>query len=263
MGYVMNSESGWVTSEGMSYGMMIAVQFNQRDVFDQLWAWAIKNMRHVTGKYKGESSRVESSRAAVWMHGKMHGWMDGWLGGAGVVDSLTPTPIPPTQPPPNPTKPTPTPDFFAWQCSLAGQKMDATPAPDGEEWFATALIFAHTRWNSSGRHDYEGEALKLLKALADTRRGMFTDQGMVTLNPVQPTITNPSYHVPHFYEIWVRFLRDRQETKTAAFYSQAAEFSRQLLRRWVRGGLWVDGEGGVLALGVVKGEQPVWICVSA
>jgi oligosaccharide reducing-end xylanase len=54
MGYVMNTESGWVTSEAMSYGMMIAVQFNQKDVFDSLWTWAWHNMRHVTGKYKGE-----------------------------------------------------------------------------------------------------------------------------------------------------------------------------------------------------------------
>lgn len=53
MAYIMNTESGWVTSEGMSYGMMIAVQFNQKDFFDQLWTWASHNMRHVTGKYKG------------------------------------------------------------------------------------------------------------------------------------------------------------------------------------------------------------------
>jgi endo-1,4-beta-D-glucanase Y len=153
--------------------------------------------------------------------------------GAGPINeahshSLTPTH---NRPPNKPTHKTKHADFFAWQCSLAGQKMDATPAPDGEIWFATALIFAHTRWTSQDRYDYEGEALKLLKALADTRRGMFNDQGGVTLNPVQPTITNPSYHVPHFYEVWVRFLKDRGEEKAAAFYLAAAEYSRGLLRK--------------------------------
>lgn len=114
--------------------------------------------------------------------------------------------------------------------------MDATPAPDGEEWFATALIFAHTRFGSQGRYNYEAEALNLLKALADTRRGMFNDKGGVTLNPVQPTITNPSYHLPHFCEVWARFLKDRGDEKTAAFYLMAAEYSRQLLRKCVRAG---------------------------
>ncbi len=144
MGYITNTESGWVTSEAMSYGMMVAVQFDKKDVFDSLWTWATKYMRHVTGKYK---------------------------------------------------------DFFAWQCSLAGQKMDPTPAPDGEEWFATSLIFAHNRWQSTGRYNYEAEALNLLVALADPQRGMFNEQAVPTLNPVQPTITNPSYHLPAFYEV--------------------------------------------------------------
>lgn len=109
--------------------------------------------------------------------------------------------------------------------------MDATPAPDGEEWIATALIFAHTRWASAGRYDYEKEALALLKTMADPRRGMFNEKGGVTLNPVQPTITNPSYHVPHFLEVWARFLSDRGEAKAAAFYKAGADYSRQLLRK--------------------------------
>lgn len=123
--------------------------------------------------------------------------------------------------------------FFAWQCSVAGQKMDATPAPDGEEWIASALIFAHTRWTSMGRYDYEREALTLLQAMADPRRGMFNEHGGVTLNPVQPTITNPSYHVPHFLELWARFLSDRGDGKSAAFYKMGASYSRQLLHKCV------------------------------
>ena len=174
LGYMTNTESGWVTSEAMSYGMMAAVQFDKKEVFDSLWAWSIRYMRHTTGKYK---------------------------------------------------------DFFAWQCSLAGQKMDPTPAPDGEEWFATALIFAHNRWSSTGRYNYEKEALNLLAAMADSQRGMFNVKGEVTLNPVQPTITNPSYHLPQFYEVWARFLTDRGQVRAATFYLMAASKSRILWRK--------------------------------
>jgi oligosaccharide reducing-end xylanase len=48
---------------------------------------------------------------------------------------------------------------------------------------------------------------------------------------VQPTITNPSYHLPQFYEVWARFLNDRGQPKSAAFYLTAAERSRMLLRK--------------------------------
>ena len=40
MGYVEDVANGDVRTEGMSYGMMIAVQLDRRDVFDRLWRWA-------------------------------------------------------------------------------------------------------------------------------------------------------------------------------------------------------------------------------
>src|SRR5262245_42915968 len=40
MAYIKDIGQGYVHSEGMSYGMMIAVQMNKRAEFDRLWKWA-------------------------------------------------------------------------------------------------------------------------------------------------------------------------------------------------------------------------------
>ena len=42
-----------VRTEGMSYGLMIAVQFDRKDIFDRLWRWSKKYMQHQEGLLKG------------------------------------------------------------------------------------------------------------------------------------------------------------------------------------------------------------------
>ena len=37
----------------MSYGMMIAVQFDRKDIFDRLWRWCKKYMQHQKGMFEG------------------------------------------------------------------------------------------------------------------------------------------------------------------------------------------------------------------
>ena len=46
MAYVSDLKNHDVRTEGMSYGMMVAVQLNKKDVFDRLWGWAKKYMQH-------------------------------------------------------------------------------------------------------------------------------------------------------------------------------------------------------------------------
>lgn len=53
MAYVSDIKNHDVRTEGMSYGMMIAVQFNRKDIFDRLWRWGKKNMQHQSGPLKG------------------------------------------------------------------------------------------------------------------------------------------------------------------------------------------------------------------
>ena len=46
MGYVSDIKNHDARTEGMSYGLMIAVQFDKKDIFDRLWRWSKKYMQH-------------------------------------------------------------------------------------------------------------------------------------------------------------------------------------------------------------------------
>jgi len=51
--FIYDTGSDDVRSEGMSYGMMIAVQMDRRAEFDRLWTWAHRYMRHANGPRRG------------------------------------------------------------------------------------------------------------------------------------------------------------------------------------------------------------------
>jgi oligosaccharide reducing-end xylanase len=51
--YLTDTGNNDVRTEGMSYGMMMAVQMDRRDVFDRLWKWARQYMFMEEGKHRG------------------------------------------------------------------------------------------------------------------------------------------------------------------------------------------------------------------
>ena len=51
-GYFLDTGNLDVRTEGMSYGMMMAVQMDDREVFDRLWTFAKTYMQHTEGRYK-------------------------------------------------------------------------------------------------------------------------------------------------------------------------------------------------------------------
>ena len=51
--YMMDTGNIDARTEGMSYGMMMAVQMNRQDIFDKLWAFSMKYMHHSDGIYEG------------------------------------------------------------------------------------------------------------------------------------------------------------------------------------------------------------------
>lgn len=135
--------------------------------------------------------------------------------------------------------------YFSWQMRTDGTAMDENPAPDGEEYFATALLFAANRWgNGKGIYDYRKEALNLLDVMKNrkpltgpvnggkrkaTLLSLFnTEHKMVRFTPDSDNFakngdhTDPSYHLPAFYELWALWgtAADR------AFWSDAAKVSR-------------------------------------
>lgn len=49
MAYVSDLKNHDARTEGLSYGLMVAVQLNKKDVFDRLWRWSKKYMQHQSG----------------------------------------------------------------------------------------------------------------------------------------------------------------------------------------------------------------------
>lgn len=53
MGYMVDTGNNDARTEGMSYGMMMAVQMGDKDVFDRLWLWSWTHMLQKEGRYRG------------------------------------------------------------------------------------------------------------------------------------------------------------------------------------------------------------------
>ncbi len=53
MGYMEDTGNHDARTEGMSYGMMVAVQLDRKDIFDRLWLFSKRFMWHPDGKYQG------------------------------------------------------------------------------------------------------------------------------------------------------------------------------------------------------------------
>ena len=128
--------------------------------------------------------------------------------------------------------------YFAWHCTTEGQKLDANPASDGEEWFATALLFASARWgDGEGIFDYRSQAQQILDVMLhkeDTENevatNMFnTENKQVVFVPSTGRVssfTDPSYHLPAYYELWSRWAEQDNE-----FWSESAKTSREFFKK--------------------------------
>jgi endo-1,4-beta-D-glucanase Y len=101
---------------------------------------------------------------------------------------------------------------FAWQCKADGTKLSDVSASDGEEYFVTALFFAAKRWgNGTGIFNYQKEANDLLTVMQNKDIPVQSVTNFFDINEKQvvfvpygsaATFTDPSYHVPAFYEVW-------------------------------------------------------------
>jgi endo-1,4-beta-D-glucanase Y len=184
MAYIKDINNNDVRTEGMSYGMMIAVQMDKKKEFDRLWKWAKTYMQHQTGPHK---------------------------------------------------------HFFAWHCRTNGSKLDLNAASDGEEWFVMDLFLASARWgDGDGIFNYRAEAESIADAMLKKESDPENDGTITNMFSKKerqvvfvPTVaaagfTDPSYHVPHFYELWARWA-----DKNNQFWEIAASTSREFLKKAV------------------------------
>ncbi|WP_461245908.1 glycosyl hydrolase family 8 [Treponema sp. R6D11] len=103
--------------------------------------------------------------------------------------------------------------YFAWQCGTDGSKKDVNPAPDGEFYFVTALLFASARWgDGTGDFNYGKWARQVLYDMLHRTAPpdpygeppLFNKTNYMTyFTPYGGDLfTDPSYHLPAFYEVW-------------------------------------------------------------
>lgn len=124
--------------------------------------------------------------------------------------------------------------YFAWSCATDGSKNAYGPAPDGEEFFALALFFASHRWgDGAGIFDYAQEAKAILKACLhkgeNGRPGspMWNQDNHLILFVPGIDFTDPSYHLPHFYELFALWAAEEDRS----FWKRAAAASREYLEK--------------------------------
>ena len=110
--------------------------------------------------------------------------------------------------------------YFNWQGAVSVNGNNITvnfgnsgPAPDGDEYFAAALFLADRRWGSNGAINYEAEADAIATALLNNtgggggQTGLFNQQSNMVVfypNGNAATFSDPSYHLPAFYEIFAQ-----------------------------------------------------------
>jgi oligosaccharide reducing-end xylanase len=132
-------------------------------------------------------------------------------------------------------------DYFSWHAKTSGEVIDSNSASDGEEWYVMALFFASARWgDGTGIFNYRAEAQAISDAMLE-KHDTFDGKNFITsiFNKAEKQIvfapigdaagfTDPSYHLPHFYELWGRFA-----DKNNQFWCDAAATSRDFLKKAV------------------------------
>lgn len=179
MAYVSDVKNKDVRTEGMSYGMMVAVQLDKKDVFDKIWRFSKAYLQHQSGLRES---------------------------------------------------------YFAWSFNPVTMKQNSPgSASDGELYYITSLLFASNRWGNNTGINYYKEARRILDAMwkKDGTGNIYnlinTEHKQITFVPEGNSYnwTDPSYHLPAFYEVWSEYAKDGHED----FYKACADTSRVFFHR--------------------------------
>lgn len=123
--------------------------------------------------------------------------------------------------------------YMAWQLNKDGSIKDDNAAPDGDEYIATALMFAAGRWGNNTGIDYWKEANCILENMLSKSHyvnsshvNMFNkDEKQIVFVPYAQSAvhTDPSYHMPAFYELWSKWANNNRQ-----FWKECADKSREM-----------------------------------
>jgi oligosaccharide reducing-end xylanase len=115
------------------------------------------------------------------------------------------------------------------------QRNSEGSASDGELYFITDLLFASNRWGNDTGINYYAEARRILDAMWRKTGGdniyniINTGHKQISFVPEGDGYnwTDPSYHLPAFFEVWALYAKDGHEQ----FYKDCADTSRAFLHR--------------------------------
>ena len=128
--------------------------------------------------------------------------------------------------------------YFGWQMSPTDESAGTMTAPDGDEYFAMALMFAAGRWgNSEGIYNYWKEANSILKSsmgkgylVNSSVTNLFDEtEKQVVFVPYSNSSkhTDPSYHLPAFYQLWSHWADSKRY-----FWTELAKKSREMFPKF-------------------------------
>ena len=114
--------------------------------------------------------------------------------------------------------------LFQWKATTSGTASQGS-APDGEEYLATALIFASHRWGDGADPlNYSAQAKTILNAVATTSSMWNQSAKIITFGNTQ--YTDPSYWLPSFYQVWACF-----DTAHASQWTGGVTSARSLFQK--------------------------------
>jgi oligosaccharide reducing-end xylanase len=176
MAYISDVKNKDVRTEGMSYGMMVAVQLDKKEVFDKIWRFSKAYLQHQSG---------------------------------------------------------PREDYFAWSFNPITMKQNSPGSPS--DWggdYITSLLFASKRWGNTTGINYYKEARRILDAMwkkdgTDNIYNLINTEHKQITFVLEGNWTDPSYHLPAFYEVWSEYAKDGHQE----FYKACADTSRVFFHR--------------------------------
>jgi len=193
MAYISDIKNNDVRTEGMSYGLMIAVQFDRKDIFDRLWRWAKKYMQIEEGDMKGYF------RWTCKTDGSSHAFTgpasDGELY---FITSLI---------------------FASNRWGNLGEINYLQEAQYILDAIQPKEVEQEIRWE-------RGKVLETPKKVKRTVSLIDPATQLIAFTPGSD-YTDPSYHLPAFYDVWAKYAEDGR----SGYWRECAQRSREYLHK--------------------------------
>jgi oligosaccharide reducing-end xylanase len=217
MAYISDIKNHDARTEGMSYGLMIAVQFNEKEIFDKLWRWSKKYMQHQDGIREGYfawSCKTDGTRNAdgaasdgeLYFITSLIFASNRWGNDTGINYKAEAQRI--------------------LNC-IQPKEYDA-PARGGFGGFGG---FGGQQPQQS-QQNQQPQKQKMYLIDPETKLITFTPDGF------GQRFTDPSYHSPAFYEVWAKWGDDGR----ADLWKECAEKSREFLHKCINEKTGLNGD---------------------